>query len=346
EIASRYFKTGFIPLVIGAPFLNRFVVFGNLFARVGEDTFRLDRHPTMSKHPVTPMNESDLRRHLGLQTERKVQLMDLFALEGEYGKVDEYFDQLTTTEGDFVLFDTLTRDHMMVVGELLLEKNIGDTQFLVGASGMNHAMAFCLQQRGLITPPQIPKSIGAAQHMVVITGSCAPGTATQVGYMKQRGHEAFKIDTGALVNQESSGSEVENCVSRALHAIERGSTPVLYAALGPDDPSIGETEQAAARLNVRAGELIAERQGQMAFEIANKVPHLRVGIAGGDTSGYVSRALGIYALEAKCPIAPGAPLCVAHSRNPQFDGMEITLKGGQNGNEKFFEYVLRGQVHD
>ncbi|MEM9324396.1 MAG: four-carbon acid sugar kinase family protein, partial [Bacteroidota bacterium] len=47
EIASRYFKTGFIPLVIGAPFLNRFVVFGNLFARVGEDTFRLDRHPTM-----------------------------------------------------------------------------------------------------------------------------------------------------------------------------------------------------------------------------------------------------------------------------------------------------------
>ena len=38
--------------------------FGNLFAVVDGVGHRLDRHPTMSRHPVTPMDEADLRRHL------------------------------------------------------------------------------------------------------------------------------------------------------------------------------------------------------------------------------------------------------------------------------------------
>jgi uncharacterized protein YgbK (DUF1537 family) len=56
------------PLVVGAPALGRYVVFGHLFARAGDEIVRLDRHPTMRVHPSTPMHESDLRRHLGMQT--------------------------------------------------------------------------------------------------------------------------------------------------------------------------------------------------------------------------------------------------------------------------------------
>jgi len=77
DLASKYFPSAYIPLVIGAPFLNRFSVFGNLFARVDGVTYRLDKHPTMSCHPVTPMLESDLRIHLGKQTKRRIELMDL-----------------------------------------------------------------------------------------------------------------------------------------------------------------------------------------------------------------------------------------------------------------------------
>ncbi|MBV5333578.1 four-carbon acid sugar kinase family protein, partial [bacterium] len=50
--------------MVGAPFLRRYVAFGNLFARAGDITYRLDRHPTMSNHPITPMTEGDLRLHL------------------------------------------------------------------------------------------------------------------------------------------------------------------------------------------------------------------------------------------------------------------------------------------
>ena len=98
ELALKYFPSSYIPLVVGAPLLNRFMAFGNLFARVGRTTYRVDRHPTMSKHPVTPMTESDLRVHLGKQTSRKIQLMDKFALVGEYGEPEKYLTGLIDEE--------------------------------------------------------------------------------------------------------------------------------------------------------------------------------------------------------------------------------------------------------
>ena len=55
-------------VVGGQPSLGRFCLFGTLFARAPDgETYRIDRHPIMSRHPVTPMDEADLRLHLARQ---------------------------------------------------------------------------------------------------------------------------------------------------------------------------------------------------------------------------------------------------------------------------------------
>ena len=54
-------------------------------------------------------------------------------------------------------------------------------------------------------------------------------------------------------------------------------------------------------------------------------------MAGGDTCGFAAKQLGIFALQMVIPVAPGAPLCRASSDAARFDGLEISLKGGQNG---------------
>ena len=59
---------GAVPIVVGAPRLGRAVVFGNLFAESEGAMYRIDRHPTMRHHPVTPMTEADFRLHLAQQT--------------------------------------------------------------------------------------------------------------------------------------------------------------------------------------------------------------------------------------------------------------------------------------
>jgi len=75
DLGVRHRPGRWSPTIVGAPRLKRYQVFGNLFAAVDGVGYRLDRHPTMSRHPVTPMGESDLRRHLAAQTARRIELV-------------------------------------------------------------------------------------------------------------------------------------------------------------------------------------------------------------------------------------------------------------------------------
>jgi uncharacterized protein YgbK (DUF1537 family) len=77
-------------------------------------------------------------------------------------------------------------------------------------------------------------------------------------------------------------------------------------------------------------------------ELVEQTDLKRVCVAGGDTCGYSAKQLNIYALEMVIPIAPGAPLCRAHSELTRFSGIEISLKGGQNGTPAYFVQILNG----
>ena len=121
DIGHRIFQNRFVPLVVAAPALQRFCVFGNLFARSGLDSavFRLDQHPTMRCHPVTPMTESDLRVHLARQTTRPIELVDVLALENGYDAASEQLCGVLHNNGSVVLFDALTDAHLATIGRLI-----------------------------------------------------------------------------------------------------------------------------------------------------------------------------------------------------------------------------------
>nr|WP_276306264.1 four-carbon acid sugar kinase family protein [Halomarina sp. PSR21] len=73
DIGQEMFDSPVVPVSQGTEVPHgRYVAFSNLFAVQDGETYRIDRHPTMRDHPVTPMREGDLRRHLGEQTERDV----------------------------------------------------------------------------------------------------------------------------------------------------------------------------------------------------------------------------------------------------------------------------------
>lgn len=347
ELAYNHFPSDFIPLLIGVPFLNRFSVFGNLFARVGEVTYRLDRHPTMSKHPATPMKESDLRIHLSHQTHRPVQLMDIFSLEKtDESEIQNQFAQLNHKNGDFILFDILNQQHLLAAGKIIFENASRDkTQLIVGSSGINYAILNHLQETGAVNKPNPPISPGSADRIIVMAGSAAPTTKKQLEWVISKGFAKVKIDTKALVNPETTTEEFTRVEQASLQYLNEGKSVAIFTALGPDDPQIEETKVIINKigLNNPTSELIAGQQGKILKNLLRLSKIRRVVVAGGDTSGYVARALGITALETLMPIAPGAPLCTAHSVDPEFDGLEISLKGGQNGNNNYFESILSGE---
>ncbi len=94
-------------------------------------------------------------------------------------------------------------------------------------------------------------------------------------------------------------------------------------------------------MKLKNGRTLGPKLGRILRGILNEYRLPRVGIAGGDTSGYVARELGITALEAIAPIAPGSPLCRAHADNA-LNGIEFFFKGGQVGKYDVWGTMLKG----
>jgi 3-oxoisoapionate kinase len=346
DLAIQYFPSQFIPLIIGAPALNRFCAFGNLFARVGEITYRLDRHPTMSKHPVTPMKESDLRLHLGRQTSREVKLLDLLTLESTESKVNHIAEEAKNSKtSPFLLIDIINDNHLLKAGKLVMEHANDNHQLIVGSSGVENALASYLQEKEWVSKQETDKSVKKAKKVIVMAGSCSPATKKQIEWAIKAGFETIRIASEKLVDPEEKVREIERVVSKAKQILH-STHLVLFTALGPEDEAINRTREKLNKLSSGnyPADYLAKIQGEILSRILEDHNDARVAVAGGDTSGHVSQSLEIYALEVLIPIAPGAPLCIAHSKNKKFDGLEIALKGGQNGKENYFESILLGET--
>ncbi|HEX8204086.1 MAG TPA: four-carbon acid sugar kinase family protein [Isosphaeraceae bacterium] len=344
DIGQRVFAAPFVPLVVGAPILKRYCVFGNLFATVGEETFRLDRHPTMSRHPVTPMDEADLRIHLSRQTDRPIGLMDLRALAGSPAEVDRRFDALRAGGAEVILFDVLDEPRLAEAGRLIWSRRGERTLFAVGSSGLNYALTAHWRAAGLVPEPGPFRAPGPAERLIVVSGSCSPTTREQIAWARARGFAGIELDAARLVDPGPAAAEERAvAVRRAREALAEAPGVVLFTALGPDDPRIAATLRRGPDPQATRRRL-GEQLGSILRELLDASGVRRVVVAGGDTSGQVVRRLGIEALEMLVPLAPGSPLCRASAARPALDGLEIVLKGGQVGRADLFESVLTGTV--
>ncbi len=349
EIGQAVFAPPFVPLVVGAPVLSRYVVFANLFAAVAGETYRLDRHPTMSRHPVTPMQESDLRRHLAQQTDRSIRSFDLLVLAGDDTALDAHLQALLAQHPDVVLFDTVDDEHLARIGRLIWQQAAssgGDCPlYVVGSSGVEYALIAHWQRTGQIEAADLPPPPAPVESLIVVSGSGAPATAEQIAWAMQNGFAAIRLDSTRLIDPDAAEAARAEAIRAALSALAQGQSVVLYSAQGPEDPAIAATRRRAAERRIGdPGQRLAAQQGRILRTLLQQTGLRRACIVGGDTCSHAAPQLGIYALEALTPIAPGAPLCRASSEQPQLDGLEIALKGGQNGKFDYFAKIRQGRA--
>lgn len=335
EIGRRVFNSPFVPLVVGAPMLGRYCAFGNLFARSGLDSvpFRLDRHPTMQHHPVTPMNEADLRLHLKSQTSTPIDLFDISSLDAP--EVDSLF-QKRIGDHPVILIDAVSEEHLRTIGRLLDQgRQPNQCLFTVGSSAIELAVTRHWQDRGITESDCTAEEPTNRGPIAVVSGSCSPVTARQIEHAMQHGFSGIRLDVGALLTRSRHRDEINRAIDLATAAIDRSQSVIAHLALGSDDDRIQNSDPTSA-------DMLGESLGEILYGILQRVPLKRAATTGGDTSGRIARQLGIEALEVIGPIAPGAPLCRAHSVDPDVDGLEITFKGGQVGYTNFFQSVVAG----
>lgn len=339
EIAADRFALEVVPVLVAAPQMRRYQVFGHLFAGLGEAVYRLDRHPVMARHPVTPMDESDVARHLAKQSERlDISLMSLEDLAAE---------ALVTATRDPTRIRVVTLDCMDAASEArvgrFLWSNRARNPFVVGSQGVEYALVAHWIETGALSPVKAPGSAGRAKGMVTVSGSVSPTTAYQIAWSRANGFACIPFDaTAACTDIAALVAEKAGVTQAALAALAQGQDPLIYTAEGPDDPAVARFKQAASGKDMAAiNETVGVALGEVLADILRQSGVRRAVVSGGDTSGYATRQLGIFALSALAPTIPGAALFKAHATG-EMDGLELALKGGQMGSPDYFGWIRDG----
>jgi uncharacterized protein YgbK (DUF1537 family) len=312
-----HFPNPLLPILGGQPNLGRYCLFGTLFAAAGAGgaVHRIDRHPTMSVHPVTPMAEADLRLHLAAQGLGRIELLDHRAYE-EPG-VETVLTRRLADRPDAVLMDVARPADLAIIGKLLWQHAMNGPMLAVGPSSVAQALATVWPRNANgETPASAEQTKRPDGPTLALVGSLSPVTRAQVEAAS--GFLRVDIDVERLRSEPAYGEALQQETRR--HLRERNVMLV--------------TERPAQQAG--ATESVAVATGALLRAIIAEAPLSRLVVCGGDTSSLAIRALDLWGLSHRAPLVPGAPLCRAHSDEVGLDGIDIILKGGQMGPPDFF----------
>ena len=93
------------PVVVGDPGMGRYQAFGYLFAVANGVGYLLDGHPVMARHPITPMDDANLGRHLAKQTTKPIGLIDFVTMKRK--QADAGFASALSAGTEIVFLDVL-----------------------------------------------------------------------------------------------------------------------------------------------------------------------------------------------------------------------------------------------
>lgn len=293
-----------VPVLLAQPGFGRYTAFATHFAAEAGEVHRLDRHPTMSCHPSTPVDEADLRIFLGRQTALPVGHVPFTA----YGAGTALPDAPGMT-----VLDALTDEHLAAAGTLLLDAGV---RFAIGSGGLSRAVGLHLGggSDGLPAGGHGPESV------LVVSGSRSAQTGRQIEHARSLGWPVRALTADDLA--DPSGLAVW-----ATAELAAGSRAVVHSRDLPAD-----TADLLPRL---AGLYTGLVRGLRARDLD---PTLVV--CGGDTSSRMVRLMAARTLEIERRLTGNVVLSRLGDTGGWADGVRALLKGGQVGPVDLFDLVL------
>jgi uncharacterized protein YgbK (DUF1537 family) len=313
EILRGEVANPLVPIVGGQPSLGRYCAFSNLFAAAGEIVHRLDRHPTMSRHPATPMTEADLVRHFAALGLPDVAAIHWPALVG--GNLETKWQQAASAGAGALLLDVLDDRQLEAIGVRLRRECASGSTLVVGASSVAEAWF----RPGI---PEAPAPAVEAERgpVLAVVGSLSPVTRGQMAAAK-----AYRVLDASPEDLTSDSNGRAGIIAACLAALAEGRNVMVSTAPRQEHPPV-----ALARG-------LAQATATLVDEVVRRSRVKRVAVAGGDTSSAVTSALGFWGLAYHGLAARGVTICRGRSDDGSRDGMMVLLKGGQMGDTQIFD---------
>lgn len=296
---------------------GRSIFMGTLF--VGQQP--LAESP-MKDHPLTPMRDSNLMRLLKPQVIRPVGLVDRLTVAKGVQALQAELSSLKQQGIAHVVVDAVANTDLEVIASACM-----DMPLITGGSAIAMPLPALYMAEGLLPPDALTDQqpqLGTGS--IVLSGSCSAMTNKQVSVYIEGGAPSFRLDPLELA---------ENGPQAAIEWLatqDHSAAPIIYATADPANVKAAQDKLGA----VTAGKIVEQALASCALAARDVGVRCFV-VAGGETSGAVTKALDITRLEIGPEIAPGVPWTFCHSQGYQ---IALSLKSGNFGTETFFTQAL------
>ena len=296
---------------------GRSIFMGNLF--VGRQP--LAESP-MKDHPLTPMRDSNLMRLLEPQVTRPVGLADRLTVAKGVEALQAELAALRDRGIAHVVVDAVANGDLAIIAEACRSMPL-----MTGGSAVAMPLPGLYLADGTLSADaprrQLPPT---GSGTVILSGSCSAMTNAQVADYVGRGAPALQLDPLDLA-QRGPQPALDWLAAQTLDA-----APLIYATAKPESVrAVQQTLGVAA-----AGQLVEDVLAACALA-ARDMGARRIIVAGGETSGAITKALKVDRLDIGAEIAPGVPwtFCTSNGHT-----IALTLKSGNFGRETFFTDAL------
>lgn len=297
DAAMEYLKEEYTLLCPALPVNGRIVKDGHLYV----NGVPLHESP-MKDHPLTPMWDSRIKNLMEAQS--RYPCIELGREEMRRADMEELLKQAGESKEHFyVIPDYETEEDAKRIASIF-----GNRKVLSGGSGILQYLK-TREEKGII-----------------LAGSCSKATLNQIDAYEKAGHVSLKIDPEKLWNGETTVEELLSFVEN-----HTGDYVLVYSS---------DTAERVKETQKLGKEQVAQLIEAVLSGLAGKLVergYKHIIVAGGETSGAVTKKLGYDLFEIGKSVAPGVPMMI-----PLEDkSMRLVLKSGNFGQPDFFERAVK-----
>lgn len=257
---------------------------------------------SMKDHPLTPMWTDSIPKLMEVQSKYPV-----------YVQKAGNWKILDTEKHYYLVPDYETDEDCKKIVE-----QFGNLKLITGGSGLAEELAKKLLDKQ-------KKENQKKMHSLLLAGSCSVATRSQIKFYQKLGKKSLQITPEMAV-------EKEKCAEKLWKTVKDWFWEQNVLIYSSDEP---EKVEAAQK---KYGDVSEKLETIMAYlaEKAVAAGVKNIIVAGGETSGAVTRQLGMESFLIGESVAPGVPIMIPTEKRD----MRLVLKSGNFGQEDFFRKAL------
>ncbi|AOV96819.1 hypothetical protein A9798_07495 [Edwardsiella hoshinae] len=280
---------------------------------------RLLAESSMRHHPLNPMRDSYLPRLMEAQASGRCAVIPLQTLARGADATRQALAALRQEGYRYAVLDATEEHHLHIQGEA-----VADLALLTGASGLAIGLVRRWAHR-----TAAPHSAGYPRNgrAIVLSGSCSAMTQRQVAHYATRAPWR-QIEVDRCLTLAARQRYADELSEWALAQPAADAAPLISATV-----PVPQLTQIHAQYGPRASQAVEALFSALSERLAAG-GIVRFIVAGGETAGAVSQALGVSGFYIGPSIAPGVPWVNALNKP-----LSLALKSGNFGTEAFFSHA-------